>query len=121
MIQHYAIKLDNESQVPYDIEELLIDEEDLDKRELEREIRDYWSEYKFKDQELQYGTITKIFEHGRSGFITSNDDESLYFNVYDYKGDNLNVGEYVSFYTQKSFDKSKNRESLKAINIRSEF
>ena len=116
-----AIKLDNDSQVPDDIEELMIDEDNLNKKDLEREIKQYWSEYKFKDQQLQYGTITKIFEHGKSGFITSDDNQSLYFNVYEFKGDNLDVGQYVSFFTEKSFDKSKNRESLKAVNIRSEF
>ena len=116
-----TIKLDNDSQVPDDIEELMIDEDNLNKKDLEREIKQYWSEYKFKDQQLQYGTITKIFEHGKSGFITSDDNESLYFNVYEFKGDNLDVGQYVSFFTEKSFDKSKNKESLKAVNIRSEF
>lgn len=117
----YAIKLDNDSQIPDDIEELLIDEDTLDKDALEREIKEYWSEYKFKDQELQYGTITKIFDHGKAGFITSDNDESLFFNVSDYTGDNLKVGEYVSFFTVKSFDKSKNRESTRAVNIRGEF
>ena len=114
----YAIKLENDSQIPDDIEELLIDEETLDKNALESEIRQYWSEYKFKDQELQKGTVTRIFEHGRSGFITSDDNESVYFNVSEYKGDELKVGDYVSFYTEKSFDKSKNRESTRAVNIR---
>ena len=116
-----AIKLDNESQIPDDIEELLIDEDSLDKKELENEIRQYWLEYKFKDQQLQYGTITKIFEHGRSGFITSDDSTSYYFNVSDFKGDNIDVGQYVSFFTEKSFDKSKNKESLRAVNIKNEF
>ena len=114
----YAIKLENDSQIPDDIEELLIDEETLDKNALESEIRQYWSEYKFKDQELQKGTVTRIFEHGRSGFITSDDNESVYFNVSEYKGDELKVGDYVSFYTEKRFDKSKNRESTRAVNIR---
>lgn len=114
-----AIKLENDSKVPDDIEELLIDEETLDKNALESEIRQYWTMYKFKDQELQNGTVTRIFEHGRSGFITSDDDESVYFNVSEYKGDDLKVGDYVSFYTEKSFDKSKNRESTRAVNIRS--
>ena len=113
----YAIKSENDSQIPDEIEELDIDEDNLDKRALESELKEYWSAYKFKDQELQYGTITKIFEHGKAGFITSDSDESLYFNVFEYKGDNLNVGEYVSFYTEKSFDKSKNRESTRAVNI----
>lgn len=115
----YAIKLENDSKVPDDIEELLIDEETLDKNALESEIRQYWTMYKFKDQELKNGTVTRIFEHGRSGFITSDDDESVYFNVSEYKGDDLKVGDYVSFYTEKSFDKSKNRESTRAVNIRS--
>ena len=114
-----AIKLENDSKVPDDIEELLIDEETLDKNALESEIRQYWPMYKFKDQELKNGTVTRIFEHGRSGFITSDDDESVYFNVSEYKGDDLKVGDYVSFYTEKSFDKSKNRESTRAVNIRS--
>ncbi len=114
-----AIKLENDSKVPDDIEELLIDEETLDKNALESEIKQYWTMYKFKDQELQNGTVTRIFEHGRSGFITSDDDESVYFNVSEYKGDDLKVGDYVSFYTEKSFDKSKNRESTRAVNIRS--
>lgn len=113
-----AIKLENDSKVPDDIEELLIDEETLDKNALESEIRQYWTMYKFKDQELKNGTVTRIFEHGRSGFITSDDDESVYFNVSEYKGDDLKVGDYVSFYTEKSFDKSKNRESTRAVNIR---
>ena len=106
--------------MPDDIEELFIDEDTLDVNVLEKQIKDYWSDFKFKNQELQYGTITKVFEHGRSGFITSIDDESLYFNAYEFKDDiNLmKVGQYVSFYTQKSFDKSKNRESVNAVNIK---
>ena len=112
----YAIKLENDSQVPEDIEELMIDD-DLDRNALESEIRQYWMDYKFKNQELQHGTVTRIFEHGRSGFITSDDNESIYFNVSEYKGDDLKVGDYVSFYTEKSFDKSKNRESTRAVNI----
>ena len=112
----YAIKLENDSQIPDDIEELMIDD-DLDKNALESEIRQYWQQHKFKNQELQHGTVTRIFEHGRSGFITSDNDESIYFNVSEYNGDDLKVGDYVSFYTEKSFDKSKNRESPRAVNI----
>ena len=112
----YAIKLENDSQIPDDIEELMIDD-DLDKNALESEIRQYWQQHKFKNQELQHGTVTRIFEHGRSGFITSDNDESIYFNVSEYNGDDLKVGDYVSFYTEKSFDKSKNRELTRAVNI----
>lgn len=115
-----ALKIQTEAALPDDIEELFIDEDTLDVNVLEKQIKDYWSDFKFKNQELQYGTITKVFEHGRSGFITSIDDESLYFNAYEFKDDRnlMKVGQYVSFYTQKSFDKSKNRESVNAVNIK---
>lgn len=115
-----ALKLQSDANIPEEIEDLLIDEDLLDLKELQKQIKTYWSNFKFKDQELQYGTITKVFEHGKSGFITSIDDESLYFNAYEFK-DNKNfmkVGQYVSFYTQKGFDKSKNRESTNAVNIK---
>lgn len=115
----YAIKLENDKPIPDEIEELDIDEDNLDKRALESELKKYWSEYKFKDQQLQYGTVTKIFEHGKAGFITSDTNQSLFFSIFEYKGHDLKVGDYVSFYTEKSFDKSKNRESTKAVNIRS--
>ncbi len=115
-----ALKLDSDSQIPSEIEELLIEEEKLDKYQLEKEIKAYWSEYKFKDQELQYGTITKVFEDRNFGFITSTDDESIFFRKYEFKDDRskLREGQFVSFYTEKSFDKSKNRESINAVNVR---
>ena len=115
-----ALKLQSDAALPDDIEELLIDEDSLDAAQLEREIKDYWSNFKFKNQELQYGTITKVFEHGKSGFITSINDESLYFKSFEFKDSKefMKVGQYVSFYTQKSFDKSKNRESVNAVNIK---
>lgn len=115
-----AIKLESDALIPDEIDELLIDENDLDIKSLKRQIKDYWTDYKFSGQELQYGTITKVFEHGKSGFITSVDDESLYFKAFDFKDnrDFMKVGQYVSFYTQKGFDKSKNRETINAVNIK---
>ena len=116
----YAIKMENDSKVPEDIGDLLIEDEHLDKKVLEREIKDYWTEFKFKDKKLQYGTVTKIFEHGKSGFITSDDNESVYFNVYEFKEGKASLGQYVSFFTEKSFDKTKNRESVRAIHIKAQ-
>lgn len=115
-----AIKLESDAPIPDEIEELLIDEDNLNIRSLKHQIKDYWTDYKFSGQELQYGTITKVFEHGKSGFITSVDDESLYFKAFDFKDnrDFMKVGEYVCFYTQKGFDKSKNRKTTNAVNIK---
>lgn len=114
-----AIKLKNGVALPSDIEELQIDENRLDEYELERQIKDYWLEIKFKNQKLQYGTVFRIHDHGRSGFIMSVNDERFYFKVKDFKDDIslLTEGVSVSFYTQKGFDRSKNRESVNAVNI----
>lgn len=101
------------------IEENGLDIENRNYKAIEKELKPFWNSLKYENQELKYGTITKIFEHGKSGFITSEDNESVYFNVYDIVGDKSYLREYasVSFYTEKSFDKSKNKESTKAVNI----
>jgi len=115
-----ALKLKNNVDIPNDLEELSIDDSELGIGELEDDIKQYWLKYKFKNQEMQFGTITKIFDHGRSGFITSIYNESFHFNVYEFKDDMalLDEGLSVSFYTQKGFDKSKNQETINAVNIK---
>ncbi|WP_407376144.1 tetratricopeptide repeat protein [Methanobrevibacter sp.] len=115
-----AIKLEGDARIPEEIEDLMIDEDELDIKDLKHRIKDYWSEYKFTGQELQYGTITKVFEHGKSGFITSVNDESFYFKSFDFKDRRqfMKEGQYVSFYIQKGFDKSKNRQTVNAVNVK---
>ena len=114
-----ALKLENGAVPPEDIEELQIDPDSLDADELEEEIKAQWLEIKFKNRELMYGCVTRIHDHGKSGFITSVSNESFYFRVKEFKDDIslLREGLTVSFYTQKGFDKSKNRESENAVNI----
>ena len=114
-----AIKLKNGAELPSDIEDLQIDETNLDMNELEGQIKDYWLEFKFKNQKLQHGDITRIHDHGKSGFITSDDNKRFYFRVSEFKDDISLLGEglSVSFYTEKGFDRSKNKESDNAVNI----
>lgn len=116
----YLLKLESNAQIPEEIEDLMIDEDELDKNQLIGDINDYWNDFKFKDEELHYGTVTKYFEDKNFGFITDNDNNSMFFHKNEFKGDNLYVGQAVSFYTEKSFDKSKNKESQKAVLIRGE-
>lgn len=54
-------------------------------------------------------------------YIKNPDEESIYFNVSEFMDGNADVGKYVSYYTELSFDKSKNKESLRAVNIKNEF
>ena len=44
-----AIKLENETEIPEDIEDLNIDEENLDINDLEQEIRNHWIEFEFDE------------------------------------------------------------------------
>lgn len=101
------------------IEEAGLDTQNKNYKSIHKELMPFWKSLKYKNQELKYGTITKIFEHRKSGFITSENNESYYFNTSDIIGDKSNLREYVSvsFYTEKRFDKSKNKESINAVNI----
>lgn len=117
---YYLLKLDSNAEIAEDIEDLFIDEDELDKESLISQINDFWFDFKFKNQELQYGTVSKYFDDRNFGFIIDDNDESIFFHNNEFKGDNVYAGQLVSFYTEKSFDKSKNKESLKAICIRGE-
>ena len=118
---YYLIKLDTgSSNISEEIEELEIDDTMLDKNQLISQIRAYWTDFKFKDQDLQYGTVTRFFDDKNYGFIRTDDDESIFFHRREFKGDDMHVGQLVSFYTEKSFDKVKGEESLIAVNVKAE-
>lgn len=114
---YYLLKLENSSHVPEEIENLDIDEDELDRDELINEINRYWMEFKFKNQDLHHGRITQYFEDKDYGFITDNNNESIFFHENEFRGDEIYVGEEVSFYTEMSFDESENKQSLKAVCI----
>ena len=115
------IKLESgSSTILEEIEDLDIDGNTLDMFDLKAQIRDYWKRFKFRDQQLQYGTVTRFFEDKNYGFIKTNDDESIFFHRKEFNGDAIYIGQLVSFYTEMRFDKSKSRESVNAVNIRGE-
>lgn len=117
---YYLLKLDNNAEIAEDIEDLEIDEEQLNKKELTKEINDFWQSFKYQNQELKYGTITAYFDDKNYGFIKMDNYESIFFHENEFKGQDIYIGQLVSFYTEESFDKSKNENSLKAVNIRGE-
>ena len=117
---YYLLKIDTQAFMDEEIEDLDIDETQLDQKELEREIHDYWRQFKFKNRQLQYGTVTQFFDDKNYGFITTENDESIFFHKNEFDGDAVFIGQMVSFYTEKSFDKSKNEESIKAVNVKAE-
>ena len=117
---YYLLKIDTQAFMDEEIEELEIDETQLDEIQLEREIHDYWRQFKFKNRQRQYGTVTQFFDDKNYGFITTENDESIFFHKNEFDGDAVFIGQMVSFYTEKSFDKSKNEESIKAVNVKAE-
>ena len=116
----YLLKLENKAQIPDEVNDLDINEDYLDKNQLIKEINSFWSQLKFKDQELQYGTVTKFFNDRNYGFIRDDNDNSIFFHKSEFKGDNVYVGQLVSFYVETSFDELKNKKSINAVCIESE-
>ena len=106
--------------VAYEIEQLEIDESQLNKRDLEKEIKNLWIQYKHKDQKIQHGTVTSFLKDKNYGFIRTEDDDEIFFHKDEFEGTDIFKGQRVSFYTEKSFDRSKNRNSTKAVNVRGE-
>lgn len=115
---YYLLQKQNGYAVPYDIEKLGFDEMELDKRQIQTDIRKLWTQYKFKNQKLQHGTVIKFNAEKNYGFIKTGSDESIFFHKSDFSGENVYIGQLVSFYTEENFDKSKNRKSTKAVNVR---
>ena len=74
---------------------------------------------KYKNQEIQYGIISKILPHGKAGFIQAEDGKSYYFKKYEFKGsaDEFHEMTSVSFYLEEGFDKAKNEVKMNAVNI----
>ena len=117
---YYLLRLEKGYYVPYEIEKLNFDETQLNKRELQREITGLWIQYKYKDQKRHYGTVIKFFQDKNFGFIKTHNDENIFFHKNEFKDDTVYVGQLVSFFTEESFDKSKNRKSQKAVIVRGE-
>jgi len=92
-------------------------------KELEKNLKEYWEELKFSNQEKITGIISKVLPHGKAGFINSDDGNSYYFNTHEFKSpkNQLNEGQNVSFFLEDSFDKKKNKKAKQAVNIHSSF
>ena len=106
--------------IPYEIEMLGIDETQLDKRQLEKEIRNLWVQYKYRHQKRCNGLVIKFLEDKNFGFIKTDDGGEIFFHRNDFNGSTIFVGQGVSFNTEESFDRSKMRKSIKAVVVRGE-
>ena len=104
--------------IPYEINEMDIDVEKLNFTKLDSEITDLWIRYRYKNQNCQHGTVISYKQDKNFGFIRNDAGEEIFFHKNDFHGSEIYIGELVSFYTEKSFDQVKNKESVKAVNVR---
>ena len=83
------------------------------------ELKKYWKDLKYKNQQPTTGVINRIFPHGKTGFIKGDDGQSYFFNGYEFKGDSnkYREGVKVSFYVEMGYDKKKDKVSPNAVNI----
>ncbi|MDR3292127.1 MAG: cold shock domain-containing protein [Methanobrevibacter sp.] len=95
-------------------------EKTLRSNDLEKILRKFWEELKFKNKKLYSGTVVKILPNGKAGFIKEQiNNNSFYFRINSFKGNrnSLKEGLNVSFYLERGFDRKKNEKTLNAVNI----
>ena len=119
----YSIRLHNEWNIDESLEEKIadagLDTENTEYWKIEKELKGYWKDLKFKTQQPNYGTIKRIMPHGKTGFVKRDDGEDFFFNSFEFKGDpnKYREGVKVSFYLEEGYDKKKDEIKLNAVNI----
>ena len=120
----YAYKKANNYRINQDlsqiIEEANLDMENTNFRRIQKELVPLWNELKYVNMVRYSGTIKKVFEDKRIGFISNDfDSNDTFFSFKDFKDneDFIYPGTKVSFYVEDTFDKSKGRDSTKAVEI----
>ena len=119
----YSIRLNKEWKIDDvlrdEIEEAGFDTENTQYWKIEKELKPFWNDIKYKGQELKYGIISNILPHGKAGFIQGEDNISYYFSKSDFKGNDNDYREMtsVSFYATERFDKKKGEMKPNAVNI----
>ena len=114
------VKTQNGHALPYEIEQLDIDTAGLNFKELTSEITGLWIQYKYKDQKRGHGTVINFINDKNFGFIKTDEGDEIFFHKNEFQGSDIYIGQLVSFYTEKSFDNVKNKQSVKAVNVRGE-
>ena len=120
---YYVIRNAMEWSIDEELTQLLsnydLDLENKDFKSLFKEYKNMWISLKYFGQERQYGVIDKLLEHGKSGFIKSNDNKSYYFNTFEFMDDKdyIYPGTEVSFYLEDTYNKKKEKWEPNAVNI----
>ncbi len=120
----YTYKKANNNKISSDLAEKIrdanLDMENTNFRKVQKELIQVWNELKYESMTRYSGIIKKVFEDKGIGFISNDFDfNDTFFSFRDFKDskDFIYPGTKVSFYIEDAFDKSKGRESTKAVEI----
>lgn len=117
----YKLRAEQQWNIPKDLNDLVLELQiDIDdprtSAALYRELKNGWEE----DSPRLKGVIKTVKPDKEFGFVTGSDAKEYHFKYRDFKSNrqNLREGLAVSFLVQPSFDRVKNRPSVKATDIR---
>lgn len=120
----YTYKKANNNKISSDLADKIrdanLDMENTNFRKVQKELIQIWNELKYENMIRYSGTIKKVFENDRIGFIKNDfDSNDTFFSFNEFKDEEYLIfpGTKVSFYVEPTFDKSKGRESTKAVEI----
>lgn len=91
----------------------------MDKKQLLKELRSIWKQWRDQNKVFLEGTIKTILPSGRDGFITSDEGKDYYFNFRDAEGrsNSFQPGIKVRFELVDKFNKKKNRMDKNAVTV----
>lgn len=120
----YTFKKANGHRISEDLGKIIkeagLDMGNTNYKKIQKELIPLWSELKYENAVRYSGTIKKVFEEKGIGFIKNDfDSNDTFFSFKEFKDseDFIYPGTKVSFYVEPTFDKSKGRESTKAVEI----
>lgn len=120
----YALRKDKDWRVPPDMQARFakIPGSETDLHRLLADLRRRWRADCPESGIRRTGYISKLFPHGKAGFIKGDKGQSCYFRLGDFKADRRALKENlrVSYREEAAFDKKKNRPGRRARDIRVE-
>ena len=120
----YQLRNENKWKIPQELQlkitEFQINVNNLSSsRQIYSELRGYWQSVQKSDLPRLRGRIKNILSNNLAGFIGGENNKDYYFNFRDFndKESEVKIGLQVEFSTGKSYDKKKERESERAVDI----
>ena len=87
---------------------------------LAAKLKRFWRDEKYKGQERMQGVVLRILPSGKDGLIRGADGRTYYFrkaSILEGKSQ-LALDRPVEFYSEPSYDKKRDRESLAAVQVK---